>query len=365
VAYRGPGSDGFVKTISITADGLVGDAAIDTLEFDTSDGFEPEIIHVSGNTYAIAYRGPGSDGFVKTISIAATGQIGNSVIDTLEFDTSNGEEPAIVHISGNTYAVAYRGPGNDGFVKTISIAATGQIGNSVIDTEFGISDGYEPYILSLSNDIFAVVYRGDNDDGFLATITISAEGQIGNDVIDIFEFNPSNCYEPMMLNVAADVYAIVYRGVSSDGFLITIPVSANGQITETVIDTLEFDTSNGFEPRIIQVAGDIFAVTYRGANDDGFVKTAQIDANGEISDAALDTLEYDAANGYEPRIIKVSGNVFAIAYRSSGSNGSISTIEINSTTTYAIQSVAGGTTITALVRVADTNSTVLDWVIER
>ncbi len=103
-----------MKTVSIATNGDIGNTVIDTLEYDTADGYEPDIIQVSGNIYAIAYRGPSNDGFIKTVSIATNGDIGNTVIDTLEYDTADGYEPDIIQISGNIYAIAYRGPSNDG-----------------------------------------------------------------------------------------------------------------------------------------------------------------------------------------------------------------------------------------------------------
>ena len=40
-----------------------------------------------------------------------------------------------------------------------------------------------------------------------------------------------------------------------------------------VIDTLEFDTSNGETPDTILVTGDVIAIAYRGQNDDGWLTT--------------------------------------------------------------------------------------------
>ena len=46
----------------------------------------------------------------------------------------------------------------------------------------------------------------------------------------------------------------------------------------------------------------------------GLVTTVEIDALGEITDTVIDTLEFDAANGEYPNIIQVSENVYAITY---------------------------------------------------
>jgi hypothetical protein len=330
IAYRGSGSDGFLKTVSIDAGGQIGSSAIDTLEYDTSNGYEPSIIHVSGNVYAIVYRGSGSEGFLKTISIDAGGQIGSSAIDTLEYDTSNGYEPSIINVSGNIYAIAYRGSGSDGFLKTISINAAGQIGSSPIDTlEYDTSNGYEPSIIHISGNVYAIVYRGSGSDGFLKTVSIDAGGQIGSSAIDTLEYDTSSGYEPSIIHVSGNVYAIVYRGSGSDGFLKTISIDDSGQIGSSAIDTLEYDTSSGYEPSIIHVSGNVYAIAYRGSGSDGFLKTISIDDSGQIGSSVIDTLEYDTSNGYEPSIINVSGDIYAIAYRGTADNGYLKTVSID------------------------------------
>src|SRR4030042_2059194 len=84
-----------LTAVEIATNGQITNSVIDTLEFDTADGYAPAIIPVSGNVYAIAYRGTSADGFLKTVEIATNGQITNSVIDTLEFDTADGNTPDI------------------------------------------------------------------------------------------------------------------------------------------------------------------------------------------------------------------------------------------------------------------------------
>jgi hypothetical protein len=367
IAYRGSGSDGFLKTISINASGQIGSSAIDTLEYDTSSGYEPSMIHVYGDIYAIAYRGSGNDGFLKTISINAGGQIGSSAIDTLEYDTSNGYESSIIYVSGDIYTIAYRGSGSDGFLKTISIGINGQIGNSAIDTlEYDRSNGYEPSIIHVYSDIYAIAYRGAGNDGFLKTVSINASGQIANSVIDTFEYDTSNGYEPSIINVSGDVYAIAYRGAADSGRLTTVSIDPGGNIDNSVIDDYTFD-SYGCEPRIINVSDDMFAIAYRGPGNRGYLKTISIDAGGDIAGSVTDTFEYDAYSGYEPVIINASGNIYAIAYRGPSRDGFVRTVAIagtGGTASYEIVATAGDRTIRALVDIDDSTASIISWQIE-
>jgi hypothetical protein len=144
---------------------------LDVTSFDTSLGYEPELIHVSGDIYAIAYRGPVDDGFVKTIRIESTGDITDTIIDELEFDTFDCYEPNIIHVKYDIYAIAYYRNDSDGFVKTIEIASNGSITDTTIDElEFDAIEAYEPNIIHVSDDIYTIAYRGPDDDGFVKTI---------------------------------------------------------------------------------------------------------------------------------------------------------------------------------------------------
>ncbi|OGN97282.1 MAG: hypothetical protein A2Y89_06915 [Chloroflexi bacterium RBG_13_51_18] len=369
IAYEGSGSDGFLRTVAIAPDGNITNSAIDTLEFDTSDCNNPSIIHVSGEIYAIAYTGSGNDGFLKTMTIAANGDISNSVIDLLEFDPSNGYEPDIVFISGIYYAIAYRGTQNDGFLVTGTIAANGDIGNSVIDTlEFDTSNGYTPDIIHVSGTYFAIAYRGTGSDGFLVTVTIAANGDIGNSVIDTLEFDTSNGVDPYIINTTGNVYAIVYTGPNSDGFIATMTISTAGDISNSVISSYEFDPTNGQEPQIVHIVGNTYAIVYDGPQNDGHLITLPIEANGTIPGTITDSFEYDTSNGYFPDIIIISDGILAIAYCIPSSRGSLVTIGIATSSgganVYRIRATAGDTAILAHVATDNTTASITFWQVQ-
>lgn len=328
IAYAGDGDDGFLKAGQIATSGLIRDEELDTLEFDTSNGQDPNKIPISGNVYAIAYEGSGSDGFLKTVTIADDGQITDTVIDTLEFATSTGLTPNIIPISGDVYAIVYEGGAFDGFLKTVTIATDGQITDTVIDTlEFDTSNGQTPTIVPISGDVYAIAYSGNNDDGFLITVTIATDGQITDAIIDTLEFDTGKGENPNIIPISGDVYAIAYAGTGDDGYLTTVTIATNGQITNTVIDTLEFDTSQGKTPNIITIAGDVYVIAYEGAGSDGFLRTVTIATDGQITDAVIDSEEYDTSAGKTPNIIPISG-VYAVVYSRAGDDGWLQTVEI-------------------------------------
>ena len=303
----------------------------DTLEFDTLKGKTPDIIPISGDIYAIAYAGDGDDGFLKTVQIASSGNITDTVIDTLEFDILKGMTPDIIRVSGDVYAIAYAGDGDDGFLTTVKINPNGNIPEQIDTLEFDILKGKTPNIIPISGDIYAIAYAGDGDDGFLTTVQIANDGQITDAVIDTLEFDTDKGKTPNIINISGDVYAIVYDGkeeTKSEGFLKTVEISAGGTITNGVIDTLLFDISGGKTPDIIPVSGDVYAIAYAGDGDDGFLKTVVITDDGNILETVTNIPEFDTLKGMNPDIIHISGDIYAIAYAGDGDDGFLKTVDL-------------------------------------
>ena len=107
----------------------------DSLEFDDLKGKTPDIIKIAGDTYAIAYSCDGDVGFIKTVNISSDGQIGDSALDSLEYDPVERKDPTIVNIAGDVYAVAYSGDADVGKIFTIEIYSNGTIADTFEDTD--------------------------------------------------------------------------------------------------------------------------------------------------------------------------------------------------------------------------------------
>lgn len=364
VAYLGKSNKCYLETLSIAASGDIGNSVIDTLTF-SNQSSEPDIVHVTGDVYAIAYRGNSDRGYLITVTISASGDIGNSVIDSLQFD-STGYEPAIIQVSGTTYAIAFRGYSTIGYLKTVSIAASGVIGTSVINTmTFDATTCYTPSIIQVSGNTYAIAYCGPSNQGYLKTMSISASGVIGSPVINTLIFDTSACNEPDIVNVSGSTYAIAYRQSANQGCLKTISISTSGIIGSSAIDTFIFDPSACYEPNIVYVSGNVYAIAYRGSSNHGYLKTMSIASNGDIGASVIDTLQFDASTCYEPAIVNVTGGIFAIAYRAASDHGNLITVGITTQTAvpalWQIVSNAGNTTIRAMVNTANTTATIVSW----
>lgn len=265
-------------TISIAADGTIG-AVIDTETIGAPNSDYASICSVSGNIFAIAYSEAGTgDGFVSTVNIDGDGNIG-PVIDSLEFDATAGDYCVIVNVSETVCAIAYAQSGSTKLVCTVSIDGAGNIGGAVIDsiTVTTLSTWTPVGFCRAQNDAFIVVFQDTDHDGWAASITIDPAGNIGAAVVDTLEYEPVEMHAPHVVGFGLGYCAVVHGGSLNHGYIKTFKVEENGDIGDAVIDSAEFEGTYCGTPHILGTTGDIYAIVYRGTDSDGFIKTIGID----------------------------------------------------------------------------------------
>ena len=97
-----------------------------TIEHNTSDASFNSLIQVDSDTYVLAYSGTGEDGYIATFTISSNGAT-ITEIDEIEHDTEKGRYNSVVQVDSDTYALAYAGLNSDGFIKTFSIQSDGTL----------------------------------------------------------------------------------------------------------------------------------------------------------------------------------------------------------------------------------------------
>lgn len=173
MAYHGPADDGWLKTFSVSGSGFISDTTIDGLEVCTDQRCCPTFCHVTGDIYAIAYSTPGWTPHLLTVSIESDGQIGASVIDDEPYHPAAAGHPAIIHIGLGIVVIAYQGDPGTGWISSFQISSGGVITATPISTyNYDPSYAREPAVIHITGDIYAIAYQGPDEDGFLKTLTI-------------------------------------------------------------------------------------------------------------------------------------------------------------------------------------------------
>ncbi len=123
-----------LRTFAISPTGIITPIDGPVLIDENSNQSDHDIQRVGVDLYAIAFRNTSGQGLVKTVTISSIGDISGLTPIGLVFELVEMARPSIAsRVSDFTFVIAYTGPDQDGFVKTIELAA--------IPTETGFHNG--------------------------------------------------------------------------------------------------------------------------------------------------------------------------------------------------------------------------------
>ena len=316
---------------------------------------EPDLIHITGTMYAIAYR-DNSTTSVTTFRMNDDG-VFLGTIETKLIPVPHFYEPTIIKIQNNIYAIVY-GASDDqteakSHIVTLSLYANGTIGDIIDTFDFPQYYGREPNIINIGSDIYAIALGGASFEtyptGYLVTVSIDTLGNIGSALIDTLKFPLStSCSEPSIVHIAGDIYGITYNGYGATagmGYVITVHILNNGSIVEPLEETVQFGLpEDGLEPTMIPVINDIFAISYGADSNDhlrtGYIKTLSINSLGHVLNDSIDILPFytylsPIDYNFETDILHIEGELYAISFtggnNSNWKRGFLTTVAIEQT----------------------------------
>ena len=295
----------------------------------TTEGKGARLFWIHGTVYAIFYNDINENGYIKTLNITTSGDIGG-VIATLQYTASHSVTwNDVLRITGtNIFIIASSAPfaTYEGYITTISISDAGVIGSQIDEYLFAgnaaTNDAvYAPELCHVSGNIYAVVYQrwkynGSWSYSFLVkTLTINSSGGITASVIDTLTIDTGVLSQGLIdiISIGGGYFAVAYGGVDGDGCVKTFDIDGSGNIG-SVQATLEFDTLSAVAPRLQQLKNQYYAVFYEGVDSDGWVKTMTLNnTDGSIS-AVIDSWEFDTASARSVRPIKIAPFTYLVAY---------------------------------------------------
>lgn len=338
VAYYGPGEAGTLQAVSISGDGATLVKLAGALTFYGNAAHEISLIHVAGTTFAVAYRDESGDGCIRAVSIAADGSSITSLAGYLEFDTVQGKVPCLIQIKDTTFAVVYWGPGNDGFLKSLTIAADGSSISLIATLEFDTVDGNRPWIIHVAEHVFAIAYSTTGTKAYIKTVTISDDGATLA-LVTGGTLAVHTAYSPVgtIIRAAGNVFAVTYWDISNDGWVRAVSISDDGTTLVKLTGVLEFDEDDGKYPDIIHISGNAYTIALPGNGSDGWLKGVTIAADGSSIAFGGGSVKFGVTQGLYPNIMHIAGSIYAIAYRGPDNDGWIKTVEIETLAAAAVK----------------------------
>ena len=182
IAHQGQGQDGWIETFTVSADGT-SITEVARLEYDENKSKWSSLVQVDSDTYALAY-GNNNGAQICALTISADGST-ITLAQTLLHDSNASQEVknSIVQVDSDTYALAYVGSGSDGFITTFTISADGSTITEVASFEHDAGNGEGNSIVQLDADTYVLGYEGPGSDGYIKTFTIQSDGSMGSTVI--------------------------------------------------------------------------------------------------------------------------------------------------------------------------------------
>ncbi|MBW8040624.1 MAG: hypothetical protein FVQ85_11545 [Planctomycetes bacterium] len=173
-AYTGPGSDGWVVVLTLDMGNWTLSRGT-AFEYDASFGLSPALAQIDSTHYLCAYTGPGTNGWVVVLTVD-TGSWSISKETPLEFDTSNGETPALAKIDDTHYLCAYEGPGADGFAVVLAVESGTWAITKGTPYEYDTSTGLTPTLAQIDPNEYLCAYEGPGGDGWSVVLNYTSGG---------------------------------------------------------------------------------------------------------------------------------------------------------------------------------------------
>ena len=336
VAYADVNNDANIATFTISADGT-SITEVTSLKHDTGKGLYNSLVQVDSDTYALAYTGAGDDGYIATFTISADGT-SITEVTSLEHDTGEALYNSLVQVDSDTYALAYTGADDDGYIATFTISADGTSITEVTSLEHDTGEALHNSLVQVDSDTYAIAYAAQDFDGYITTFTISANGSSITKISSL-EHDAVRGTHNSFIQVDSDTYALAYCGDSQDGYITTFTITADGSSIIKVA-SLEHDLTIGYWNSFIQVDSDTYVLTYRGTDVDGYIATFTISADGSsITEVA--SFEYDIVKGMYNSLAQVDSDTYALAYTGDDNDGFITTFTIQSDGSMGSATISG------------------------
>ncbi len=286
-------------------------------EYNSSKGQTPAVIQIDSNHYLVACRGGSNDAWAYILYVDPSDWT-VSVLDSVEFDNQQCQDPTLAQIDSTHYLCVYEGQSNDGWACVLEVDTDTWHLDDVSSTEYISSKAEEPSVIQIDSTHFLITVKGPGNDGWAGVLSVDPQDW-SVDLESTYEFDSSAGKWSALAQIDSTHYLCAYTGSGNDGWATILTVNT-GNWSISKADTFEYDTSNGRCPALIRVDSGHYLCTYRGSGNDGFAKIIKVNT-GSWTISAGAALEYDSDYSNEPSLAQISETQFLCAYEGDNNDG--------------------------------------------
>ncbi len=294
-------------------------------EFDTGNGEEPALCQIDATHYLCAYGGAGGDGWAVILEV----DTGNWTIThgtPLEFDTTACYTPALARIDATNYLCAYTGPQLDGWSVILTVdTGTGTITMGT-PFEFDEANGEMPSLSQIDSDDYLCAYTGKTvkgkDHGWAVILTVDTVTKTITKGTP-FEFDTNHTIGCALANIDNVHYLCTYEVsiTSSNKVCRAVVFTVNtGTKTITKETTFQFDSALAGKTDLCKIDQNHYLCAYEGPVVVGYAVILTVDT-GTWAIGKGTTQQYVIDQGASPALAWISGDDFLCAYGEFGMDG--------------------------------------------
>ena len=157
----GTGWGGLIKTFTINGGTITQTAQ---LRHHTAYGRHNSLVKVDANTFALAWEEGGGDGYITTFTIPADGSSITEVSGQLQHRDDNAEYPSFAQLDADTYILAYQGADQDGFISTFTIQADGSGITKVATLEHDETYNHTNSLIKIDENKMLLAFEGKDNE---------------------------------------------------------------------------------------------------------------------------------------------------------------------------------------------------------
>jgi type II secretory pathway pseudopilin PulG len=273
--------------------------------------------------------------YIRTNALPAMGgNISKMSEPWLEFDTIQGMEPVLVHMSGTKFLCAYRGDRDDGLACILSVNSADWSVSSTIFCEYNTKQGITPALAKIKDNYLLCAYQGDRGDGFACVLFEKIVGMLQNGVQQ--EFDNADCIYPALSKIYTDGDTHHFLCAYFDNTSTTRTLVLTATITDFMMQLTNGPTTSlacdlVCQPALIRIDDTHHLCAYRGSNLRHWAVVLTVNPADWTVSTETPFEVFPNLHAYEPALAKIDDTHYLYAVSSNIGQGCAVVLTVNTT----------------------------------
>ncbi len=267
--------------------------------------------------------------FDTSIHLQINGDASGDVVTgtAFSFGNTSGNMPELAPIDATHYLCAYTGTGNDGWAIVLTVDTVNLTVSSGTPFEFETMAGKNTSLSRIDPTHFLCAYQGQGNDGWAVVLTVTP-GTWTISVNTPLEYDTTAGIYPDLMQLDQYHHLCVYKGSGGDGWAVVLTVTP-GTWDITAETAFEFDTSVCDNPVVTEIANDRYLCVYNGSFQKGYASILRVDTGTWII-SEENNWQFSPGTYYTPALMKVDDNHYFTPF--AASNGWAVVLGVNTGT---------------------------------